>query len=80
MVFQGNGSVCTEDRTGSSDIYPSYTMFTTSQRPWLRPLLTTPTTPVARSQYPGSVSVAKGKPMYVLLSLVVLFVIFLINV
>ena len=60
MVFQGNGSVCIEDRTGSSDMYPSYTMFTTSQRPWLRPLLTTPTPPVASGQYVGSV--AKGKP------------------
>ena len=62
VVFQGNGSVCIEDRTGSSDMYPSYTMFTTSQRPWLRPLLTTPTPPVSSGQYPGSVSVAKGKP------------------
>ena len=61
IVFQGNGSICIEDRTGNSDMYPSYTMFTTSQRPWLRPLLTTPAPPVASGQYPGSVSVASGQ-------------------
>lgn len=55
IVFQGDGTFCTEvEDENSGDIfgYPSYGVYTsTSERPWLRPLLTTPSPPVVSGQY-----------------------------
>ena len=61
IVFQGDGTFCTKDRTSelvenSGDLfgpsYPSYNRYTTtSERPWLRPPLTTLGPPVASGQY-----------------------------